>query len=32
MEVDYDKETDQVKVIDKNDKGENKKPKEEEQK
>ena len=31
MEVDYDKETDQVKVIDKNKKGENKKPKEEEQ-
>ncbi|MGZ3766122.1 MAG: ATP-dependent Clp protease ATP-binding subunit, partial [Mucilaginibacter sp.] len=32
MEVDYDKETDQVKVIDRNNKGENKKPKEEEQK
>ncbi|MBV8388279.1 MAG: ATP-dependent Clp protease ATP-binding subunit, partial [Mucilaginibacter sp.] len=31
MEVDYDKETDQIKVIDKNKKGENKKPKEEEQ-
>jgi ATP-dependent Clp protease ATP-binding subunit ClpC len=31
MEVDYDKETDQIKVVDKGKKGENKKPKEEEQ-
>ncbi len=31
MEVDYDKETDQVKVLDKKSKGESKKPKEEEQ-
>lgn len=32
MEVDYDKEADQIKVIDKTKKGENKKPKEEEPK
>jgi ATP-dependent Clp protease ATP-binding subunit ClpC len=31
MEVDYDKETDQVKVLDKSKKGENKKPKEKEE-
>jgi ATP-dependent Clp protease ATP-binding subunit ClpC len=31
MEVDYDKDADQIKVIDKTKKGENKKPKEEEQ-
>jgi len=31
MEVDHDKETDQIKVVDKSKKGENKKPKEEEQ-